>query len=383
MVVLAPNKELVRQVDKMAREIVSVFNKNMNGSAEVRIKAITELSNYWPHTHGDKTPSLLICTPKYLSNFIKGPTIFEPELFQSIRHVVLDEADMLLEGSYLHDVEQIFDALRLTRRQLVRNGDLLVHEKWTQFILSAATIPSFGLKSIQAYVKKRFPEALILRSDFLHAHHPCIVQRFIKSEEGIVIASTAHVTAVVGSLLKTDYQLPSNLNLEQQIEYLNKIDYLVMIFFNTAVNAESFYNTLSSLGANCVQFHSALSGLDKEENLRSFASGEIPIMVCTDSASRGLDLPAVRVVVQAEFALNVVQHLHRIGRASRAGKFGKAINFYNRSCSELVESIIGLSKPEDNITLENDVPGDSIEKSFSRKRGFRRNLKRNVGNLTE
>jgi len=104
--------------------------------------------------------------------------------------------------------------------------------------------------------------------------------------------------------------------LEQQIEYLNKIDYLVMIFFNTAVNAESFYNTLSSLGANCVQFHSALSGLDKEENLRSFASGEIPIMVCTDSASRGLDLPAVRVVVQAEFALNVVQHLHRIDRTS-------------------------------------------------------------------
>jgi len=383
MVVLAPNKELVRQVDKMAQEVVTVFNKNLNGSSVVRIKAVTELSNYWTHTHGDDTPSLLICTPKYLSNFIKGPTIFEPELFQSIRHVVLDEADMLLEGSYLHDVEQIFDALRLTRRQLVRNGDLLVHEKWTQFILSAATIPSFGLKSIQAYVKKRFPEASILRSDFLHAHHPCIVQNFIKSDEGIIVASTAHVTAVVDSLVKADHPQSQNLNLEQKIGHLNRIDYLVMIFLNTAVNAESFFNTLSLLGANCIQFHSALSSAEKEENLRSFASGEIPIMVCTDSASRGLDLPAVRVVVQAEFALNVVQHLHRIGRGSRAGKFGKALNFYTRSCSELVESIIGMCEPEDNITLDNNAFGDSIEKSFSRKRGFRRNLKRNVANLTE
>ena len=68
--------------------------------------------------------------------------------------------------------------------------------------------------------------------------------------------------------------------------------------------------------------------------------------------SRGLDLPAVRVVVQAEFALNVVHHLHRIGRGSRAGKYGKALNFYSRSCSELVESIIGMYEPEDNITLE-------------------------------
>ena len=230
---------------------------------------------------------------------------------------------------------------------------------------------------------KKSKESRSLFVCILHAHRPCIVQNFIKSDEGIIVASTAHVTAVVDSLVKVDHPQSQNLNLEQKIGHLNRIDYLVMIFLNTAVNAESFFNTLSLLGANCIQFHSALSSAEKEENLRSFASGEIPIMVCTDSASRGLDLPAVRVVVQAEFALNVVQHLHRIGRGSRAGKFGKALNFYTRSCSELVESIIGMCEPEDNITLDNNAFGDSIEKSFSRKRGFRRNLKRNVANLTE
>ena len=45
-----------------------------------------------------------------------------------------------------------------------------------------------------------------------------------------------------------------------------------------------------------------------------------PLLVCTDSAARGLDIAAVGHVIQAEFALNVVQHVHRIGRASRAGR---------------------------------------------------------------
>ena len=62
-------------------------------------------------------------------------------------------------------------------------------------------------------------------------------------------------------------------------------------------------------------------------------------MVCTDSAPLGLDLPAVRVVVQAEFALNVVQHLHRIGRGSRAGKYGKTLNFTAEAALNLLKAL--------------------------------------------
>ena len=86
---------------------------------------------------------------------------------------------------------------------------------------------------------------------------------------------------------------------------------------------------------------------------------------------RGLDLPSVEHVIQAEFALNVVQHLHRNGRASRAGKKGRATVIFDDSSIDLVQSI--LSSDGDNER--------SIESSFSRRRGFRRTVKRKAKRL--
>lgn len=74
-----------------------------------------------------------------------------------------------------------------------------------------------------------------------------------------------------------------------------------------------------------------------------FQIGENKILVCTDSASRGLDLPYVQHVIQAEFATNVVQYLHRIGRSSRAGRRGLATNFYDNVSEDLVNTILDPS----------------------------------------
>jgi len=75
------------------------------------------------------------------------------------------------------------------------------------------------------------------------------------------------------------------------------------------------------------QFHKLVPTYEKQEALeqfRNYKESGVKVLVCTDAAARGLDLPAVEHVVQAEFALNVVQHLHRNGRASRAGRLGRA-----------------------------------------------------------
>lgn len=64
-----------------------------------------------------------------------------------------------------------------------------------------------------------------------------------------------------------------------------------------------------------------------------------------------------------EFAPNVVQHLHRIGRAVRAGREGRAVNFYDAGSEDLVESL--------------RIAGDeSLDRSFSRQRGFRKKIKK-------
>jgi len=337
------------------------------------------LNNYWQCSRGN-SPSLLICTPRYLANFVRGPTVYEPELYRSIRHLVLDEADMLLEGSYRKDIDTIFDTLKLTRRALVNEGELLVHEKWTQFILSAATLPSFGLKSVQAYVEKKFPEAMVLRSENLHAHHPSITQEYVPIPSGVDVVSVPHLGQVVRALAGSS-SVGALGPSEADVLAANSLDHLAMVFLNTADLAKQFTAMMRDAGVECAEYHNLLPAREKDQSLRSFRRGEVRILVCTDSAARGLDLPAVRHVVQADFALNVVQHLHRIGRASRAGRLGKATNFYAVGSVPLVSSIMGTAR-DTEVSLEGpeepDTKDRSIESSFSRKRGFRRNLKRQM-----
>jgi superfamily II DNA/RNA helicase len=155
----------------------------------------------------------------------------------------------------------------------------------------------------------------------------------------------------------------------------------IMIFVNTASTCANLAKNLREAGILCVEFHKKLSSKEKRNELNQFRDGLVNIMVCTDSASRGLDLPNVGHVIQAEFALNVVQYLHRVGRCSRAGVLGKATNLVDKNSNDLVDSIlsdtISNKNIEDSIELDN---ANRIDKSFSRRRGFRQKIKKKIKN---
>ena len=87
----------------------------------------------------------------------------------------------------------------------------------------------------------------------------------------------------------------------------------------------------------------------------------------------------MRHVIQAQFALNVVQYLHRIGRASRAGRVGKATSFYDDDVEDLVTTIrsSGENASEMNLNDEEDGEGQATLKgAFSRNRSFRTKIKK-------
>lgn len=188
---------------------------------------------------------------------------------------------------------------------------------------------------------------------------------------------------------------------------VNNAQRLSMIFLNTAETAKVFADHLRLSGVDCVEYHKLCRAAERESNLRKFRDGQVKVLVCTDSAARGLDLPQVRLVVQAEFALNVVQHQHRVGRASRGGRAGCAINLVFPDSRSLVISLlqhqnqlIGWEEEKNDAAdardtqdrssvvpaAENALDGRSagIEHAFSRRRGFRRSLKRQHSrNLSE
>ena len=170
----------------------------------------------------------------------------------------------------------------------------------------------------------------------------------------------------------------------------------VMIFLNSVNDVDGATNGLRRAGINAVPYHAKIPLRERSLNLDQFRRyrapsdgsddqvGSIPILVCTDLASRGLDIPGVTAVVQLQFALNVVSHLHRMGRCGRAGsRDGRGIIFYGSSERELVQVVREAEIQQSRMTLTQDVEEDldspgsgKVEKAFSRKRGFTKKRKK-------
>lgn len=132
----------------------------------------------------------------------------------------------------------------------------------------------------------------------------------------------------------------------------------------------------------------------KKNNSTSTLGGcSAPVLVSTDLASRGLDIPGVTAIVQLQFAGNVVSHLHRMGRCGRAGeRNGRGIIFYSPREKTLVDVVREAEKQqqEQQMILHGDVHDEdekerstssaangTVIKAFSRRRGFTKKIKKN------
>jgi superfamily II DNA/RNA helicase len=131
----------------------------------------------------------------------------------------------------------------------------------------------------------------------------------------------------------------------------------------------------------------------KTNNSTSTSSGSsAPVLVSTDLASRGLDIPGVTAIVQLQFAGNVISHLHRMGRCGRAGeRNGRGIIFYSPREKTLVDVVREAEKQqqEQQMVLHGDVHDEdeapstssaadgTVIKAFSRRRGFTKKIKKN------
>lgn len=97
-----------------------------------------------------------------------------------------------------------------------------------------------------------------------------------------------------------------------------------------------------------VLFILELLSLEREQALRSFKSGNTPILVATDVAARGLDIPNVAHVVNFDLPNDIDDYVHRIGRTGRAGKSGLATAFFNDNNSSMARPYLSDLMQEAN-----------------------------------
>jgi len=394
-IVLVPNKELVQQVLRMATPLCGGVKSIVWGAGSFELEDDVEEEADPEHLvrlavlpgglnapvdfkpFRDSLPlgginppvDLVVTTPAAL-----GPLGLKPkniDLFADIPTLVIDEADMLLDGGYRRPLE---DTLIGFRRADKLNADLNPNK--TQYIFGAATLPNMGLKSVDAYLQRRFPHAQRIHMTGMHnAKHYGLAQ----STQWKCVDTKKERMEQLIELLETPKE-SGGLKGEK-----------IMIFLNSVDDVEGAQGALEGRGVDSVPYHAKITLDERSKNLDRFRrydpsdpeENTCPVLVCTDLAARGLDVPGVTAVVQLQFAGNVVAHLHRMGRCGRAGqRTGRGIVFYDPLETELVKVVQEAEEQQEAMVLQGDVQDledATVQKAFSRRRGFskkRKKLKR-------
>ena len=124
----------------------------------------------------------------------------------------------------------------------------------------------------------------------------------------------------------------------------------VIVFAKMRHGADRIVRKLVRAGVNCAAIHSDKTQAQRTRALEGFRRGEVRVLVATDIASRGIDVPDVSCVVNMELPLETESYVHRIGRTARAGESGAAISFVTadeRGLLKAVERFIRKTIPVD------------------------------------
>jgi len=128
----------------------------------------------------------------------------------------------------------------------------------------------------------------------------------------------------------------------------------VLIFVLYKKEAARIEANLQRKGWNCTSIHGDKSQEMRTKAMEDFKSGKIPLLVATDVASRGLDIPDVDFVVNYSFPLTIEDYVHRIGRTGRAGKSGTAYTFFQTVDKARAGELVKILK-EANQTVPKEM----------------------------
>ncbi|KAL5183566.1 DEAD-box ATP-dependent RNA helicase 52B [Glycine soja] len=252
----------------------------------------------------EKGVDILVATPGRLVDIIERERVS----LTKIKYLALDEADRMLDMGFEHQIRKIVEQMQMPSPGI------------RQTLLFSATFPN----DIQK-----------LASDFLSNYIFLSVGRVGSSTELIV-----QKIELVQDMDKRDHLI--NHLRRQKVHGANGKHALTLVFVETKRGADVLEGWLLRSGFSAVAIHGDKVQMERERALRSFKSGLTPILVATDVASRGLDIPHVAHVINFDLPRDIDNYVHRIGRTGRAGKSGLATAFFSDKNSPIAKALIGL-----------------------------------------
>lgn len=284
--ILTPTRELAIQV----AEAIHVYAK--------RLKKVRVLPIYGGQSIGQQLRHLqsgvhiVVGTPGRVMDHLRRDTLN----FDSLKMVILDEADEMLRMGFIEDVEWI----------LGQAPDAL------QTALFSATMPP----EIRRVADRYLHNPVMVETEHKSLAVPTVTQRYLNVLEKQKLDVLSHV-------LETETE-PGE---------------AVLIFARTKVGAAEVAEKLQARGYAVEPMHGDMSQAQRESVIRRLRSGQVEMVVATDVAARGLDVDRIGFVINYDIPYDMEAYVHRIGRTGRAGRTGKTVLFVTPREQRLMRNI--------------------------------------------
>jgi len=297
--ILAPTRELAAQV----ADSFEKFSVNNKLSMALLIGGVSFADQ---NAALSKGVDVLIATPgRLLDHFERGKV-----LLNDVKVLVIDEADRMLDMGFIPDVEKIVSLLPRMRQTLFFSATL------------SDDIQKLGSKFVM---------------------NPKII-------EVAPPASTAETVAqhLIWSDSKAKRQVLRDLLGAEKVKN-------AVIFCNRKRDISTLVTSLTRHGFSAVALHGDMTQSARLEALQKFKDGEVPLLIASDVAARGLDIAGLSHVFNFDVPMSAEDYVHRIGRTGRAGKSGRAFTIAaGKDDIKYIGSIEALiGKPITPITLDN------------------------------
>ncbi|KAK7140795.1 hypothetical protein R3I94_013164 [Phoxinus phoxinus] len=309
VLVLAPTRELAIQVSKDFKDV----------TRKLSVTCFYGGSSYNPQVEAIRNGiDILVGTPGRIKDHLQNNKL---DLSQ-LKHVVLDEVDQMLDMGFAEQVEEILSSAY--KKDAAEKP---------QTLLFSATCPSWVYDVAKKYMRSQF-----IHVDLIGKR----TQKAATTVEHLAIACHwSQRASVIGDV----------------VQVYSGSHGRTIVFCETKREATEL-SMSTSIKQSCQTLHGDIAQKQREITLKGFRGGTFEVLVATNVAARGLDIPEVDLVIQCSPPNDVESYIHRSGRTGRAGRTGVCICFYQRKEENqllYVEQKAGISFKRVGVPTANDI----------------------------
>jgi len=313
--IICPTRELASQV---MQTVAKLNSKEININSALLIGGESMQKQLRQLT---KRTRIIVGTPGRINDHIERKSL---KLYK-VTYLVLDETDRMLDMGFTPQIELILRHI----------------PKSHQTLLFSATLPDDILK---------------------------ISEKYLKNPERVSVGS---VSTPIEKIKQETFQITPDKKYHELINQLVERSGSILVFVKTKHGADKIVKRLKYDGHSADAIHGNLRQSKRDRVIRGFRSGKSRILVATDVAARGLDIPLIQHVINYDLPQVPEDYIHRIGRTGRAGKEGSAMTFLTNHDYSMWRSIQKLIDPDFKLKEQVKNPSNKKNKKFKGK--FKKN----------